>query len=231
MDIYLDAIGGGGSFTFPSLPEEIAVSYGTNYLTYNIIAIGEAKVPRGTSCEKVSWDGTFYGRTRRSIPSMGTWQDPKACVSQLRHWLDSGTPLRLLVTETGINMDATIASLTCRETGGLGDIRYDISFIAYRELKMYTAAEMGITSYESKTRPRLEESSSSSGLPRSGGSYIVVEGDTLWDIARRTYGDGLKWEDIYNANQNLIEDVANGRGLSGSNRGWWIFPGTQIVLP
>lgn len=42
----------------------------------------------------------------------------------------------------------------------------------------------------------------------TGGSYTVVKGDTLWDIAVRKYGDGYKWVAIAKANHlanpNLI---------------------------
>ena len=41
MDIYLTRVGGSGDFRFPSLPEKIKASYGTNYETYNIINIGQ----------------------------------------------------------------------------------------------------------------------------------------------------------------------------------------------
>ena len=42
----------------------------------------------------------------------------------------------------------------------------------------------------------------------SGGSYTVVAGDNLWNIAVRAYGDGFRWVDIARANSlvnpNLI---------------------------
>ena len=34
----------------------------------------------------------------------------------------------------------------------------------------------------------------------TGGTYIVVRGDNLWDIAVRAYGDGYRWPDIAKAN-------------------------------
>lgn len=37
-----------------------------------------------------------------------------------------------------------------------------------------------------------------------GNTYTVVKGDHLWDIALRAYGDGFRWTDIYQANQDLI---------------------------
>lgn len=42
----------------------------------------------------------------------------------------------------------------------------------------------------------------------TGNSYKVVEGDNLWDISVRTYGDGYQWTKLVEANQlanpNLI---------------------------
>lgn len=48
-------------------------------------------------------------------------------------------------------------------------------------------------------------------------SYTVQDGDVLWDIAVRTYGDGYKWQDILKAN-NLPSTEA-------------IFPGMILQLP
>jgi nucleoid-associated protein YgaU len=40
----------------------------------------------------------------------------------------------------------------------------------------------------------------------SGESYVVQQGDTLWQIAVRAYGDGYKWSAIYEANKDRIVD-------------------------
>jgi nucleoid-associated protein YgaU len=37
-------------------------------------------------------------------------------------------------------------------------------------------------------------------------TVVVHEGDTLYSIARRSYGDGEKWDLIYNANKSKISD-------------------------
>ena len=50
--------------------------------------------------------------------------------------------------------------------------------------------------------------------------FLVVQpGDTLWHIARRTYGEGLLFTDIYHANRNEIVDPN------------LIFPGQVVALP
>lgn len=37
--------------------------------------------------------------------------------------------------------------------------------------------------------------------------YTVVKGDTLWKIAVRTYADGYRWPDIWQANKDIIPDA------------------------
>ena len=36
--------------------------------------------------------------------------------------------------------------------------------------------------------------------------YVVSEGDSLWDIAIETMGDGTRWEELYEVNRNVIGD-------------------------
>ena len=38
------------------------------------------------------------------------------------------------------------------------------------------------------------------------GSYTVVKGDSLWHIAKKTLGDGSKWNLIYQANKSTVKD-------------------------
>lgn len=51
----------------------------------------------------------------------------------------------------------------------------------------------------------------------TGNSYVVKEGDSLWDIAVRAYGDGYKWVEIAETNKLENPDI--------------IFQGTNLTLP
>lgn len=52
-----------------------------------------------------------------------------------------------------------------------------------------------------------------------GRTYVVVQGDSLWKIAKRHYGDGESWRRIYEANRDLIKDPD------------LIHPGQQLRIP
>lgn len=51
-------------------------------------------------------------------------------------------------------------------------------------------------------------------------SYTVKPGDNLWDIAHKQLGDGLKWQEIYHLNQDI---------LGGDPR--MIQPGIELKIP
>ena len=34
----------------------------------------------------------------------------------------------------------------------------------------------------------------------------MVKGDCLWNIAKKVYGDGNKWVELYSANTNVINN-------------------------
>jgi nucleoid-associated protein YgaU len=47
----------------------------------------------------------------------------------------------------------------------------------------------------------------STDTPISGGTYTVVRGDNLWEIAVRAYGDGYKWVEIAQENKLANPDI------------------------
>ena len=49
--------------------------------------------------------------------------------------------------------------------------------------------------------------------------YTVVSGDSLWKIASKHYGDGNKWNALFEANREVIKDPD------------LIYPGQQIRVP
>ncbi len=64
-----------------------------------------------------------------------------------------------------------------------------------------------------------------------GTSYTIVKGDTLWSIAKKLMGSPLRYAELYNANKDVIETEAQGRGKADSSNGHWIFPGTELDIP
>lgn len=64
------------------------------------------------------------------------------------------------------------------------------------------------------------------------GNYTVKKNDNLWNIARKFYGGkGELYKKIYDANKDLIEEVARSHGKTSSSNGHWIWEGTILNIP
>lgn len=211
MEIYL------GGFQFPSLPEKINCTDETHYQQYNIIGKGVMEFPKGMNVTSVNWEGVFFGAAKQGEPIVQAWQDPMQCVSVLNGIQAAGTAQNLIVTDTPINLDVTIANFKYTPFGAFGNIQYTITLKKRPQLAIYTTAELQIA----KTEARDEAVKETSGQE-------VKKGDSLWKIAKQ---NGTSWEKIYDANKDAIEAEAKKHGKSGSDNGHWIYPGMKLTIP
>lgn len=125
-----------------------------------------------------------------------------------------------------------IVAFVITRTMGTKVFNYTGIYAVIEELTFTEAVENGydllisikLREYESYGAKFYTTNSSSAAVSTttasaSGQSYTVKSGDSLWKIAKLTYGDGSKWRDIYNANQATISDPNK------------INIGTVIILP
>lgn len=217
----------GKAFYFASLPESVKRSMGAKVQSFDTIAKGTIKVPKGSETREYSWEGVFFGKSKKkeAIVKEQYWKKPKKCVKILRDWMDKGTVLNLVVSGEGINKDVTITSLTFENYGAYGNIRYSIKLSQKRALKIYTTKELKVGAPAQKIK---ERDGGDDGSPK--GNYTVVSGDTLWGIAERHCGGSGNWTKLYDANAGTIEAAAAAHGKSSSDHGHWIWPGTVLVL-
>lgn len=214
-------------FIFPSIPEKVSAKYAVNHMAFDLLNGESIKNPNGMEPHEVSWDGVFFGKTRRNerIVRKEHWMDPNKCVKLLKKYMEEGIEFSLIITGTWINMDVTIASFEAIPFGGHGDVQYSISFTQKKTIKLYTTKDLHIKDTRKKTKPRQ-----SSATEQQVRTYTVVSGDTLCQIARRLCGGEANWTKLYDANADVIEQTARNHGRSGSDHGNWIWPGEVLKL-
>ena len=226
MDIYLKELSDKSKkFRFPSLPEDsLTVQGETAYQTYNLIAMGSRQFPMGTSKQQVKWSAYFWGEARSDMSGINRkWIDPAECIQKLENWRQEGTPLTLIISDGGVNMDVTIASFQYQPVGGHGDIKYSITLNAYNQTHVYTTTEVGV---KKKKKKKTNRNKSTTPL-----TYTIKKGDTLSKISKRFYGTTKKWKKILKKNKKKLNKVARKHGRKGCGNGHWIYPGTKIKLP
>lgn len=58
--------------------------------------------------------------------------------------------------------------------------------------------------------------------PTPGSTYVVVKGDTLWDIATSAFGNPWRYVEIFEANRSTLRSPDDPH---------WIYPGEVLIIP
>ena len=193
--------------TMPVTPEGYKFTVGRRMETINISALGEIFRPGGRS----RFQGTFpflLPAQEYSFMEAGAVADPQHYLDQLNAWAVEDKSVRLVITETQINLQVHIEDVTITEQDGSGDHYVDVTI---REHVDPVAPPMGVTA-QGTQRP-------ADGAPAQEENYTIQKGDTLGMICRRFYGSsGAKY---YNA-------LATYNGIKNPHL---IYPNRTIKIP
>lgn len=169
----------------PVTPEGYEFTVGRKMETVNISTLGDVFRPGGRS----RWSKTIpflLPAQAYSFMEPGTRAEPQYYLDQLKRWSLGDKPVRLIITETDINLLVYIEDVAAREQDGTGDRYVDV---AVRE---YVNPETPAADTPTRGVQRAD-----SGAPEQEQSYTIQKGDTLGMICRRFYGNsGSKY---YNA--------------------------------
>ena len=176
MNFYLTD-SNGNRIQLPTNPEQITAQTDSKLITFDIISLGSIDIPRGIVPVRITWEGKLL-------------KEAKSIVGQLSGWRRSNAKIRLLVTETPLNINCYIAAFEHTWGGGYGYCDYRIDLVEARELVI--TAEGGQRAIAQRT---------AAPTPKT---HTVRSGDTLYAIAKRLLGSGSRWREIYNANITVI---------------------------
>ena len=210
MDIYLTEPEG-RTLHVPVNPPQITWGKNKQYDTVNILSLGEVDLPFDDKLKEIGFSSFFPVEYHPSYCRYANIPNPNDAMAMLEEWTDSEKPIRLIITETGINMLVLVTASSGTVQGGEpGDIYYSVSFRAYREIKMSAAkvtASSATVVQRADTKP----------VPKV---YTVKPGDSLYKIAKKELSNGNKWPEIYKKNLKTIGKNPN-----------LIFPGQKLVMP
>ena len=151
------------------------------------------------------WGGRGLREVRLTtfLPAAGspfyTGQEPETALAMLKSWQDSGDPVRLIISGSDINDAFLIEDVSETLAEGDRDVGLTLTLREYK-FKSALAALAGGGASSAAAPKRTDERVT----PRT---YTVRQGDTLWDIACRFYGDGTRWRAI--AAKNGVTDPRN----------------------
>lgn len=202
----------------PLLPEELTYSNTTRFQEYEILDLGEIKLPRGRNLSTVSWEGIFPAVSRETLSFVKKqnteFNSPSYYVNYIQDWKKNHKKLNLEIPGTTLKKISVYIEEFSYHIASLGDYNYSISFVEAADLSL------------NKTVKKR-----SSG--KSTKKYKVRNNEeTLRDIAKKFYGDGQKYKTIYKANKSLIDKKnASQRKKGIKTKPYQIYQGQVLTIP
>ena len=214
----------------PIAPPSLQIEVGSKNEVVDLINEGEINILKSPSLVSISFEARFPMRTYPYAPNVNDFDTYYTIIKNLK---ENKVPFDFIVaraTPNGIptwdtNLKMALESFTFKENWDEGDdVLIDFQLKQYKPYGTKTAnVQQEIIEMPEETT-RVEQTVEQQ-------TYTVKSGDTLYDIAKRMYGDGSKWVAIYEANKDVIEAAAKAHGKGSSSNGHWIWAGTELVLP
>lgn len=140
----------------------------------------------------------------------------------------SKKPFQFIVSRTlptgkvlfSTNMKVSLEDYKITEQAEDGfDLTAKVELKQYREYGTKTVS-IKTSQLQSKAVIGQTRSAETSPAPTGACTYTVVRGDCLWNIAKKFYGNGARYTEIFNANRDVIGGNPN-----------LIYPGQVLVIP
>ncbi|MBU5486465.1 LysM peptidoglycan-binding domain-containing protein [Clostridium sp. MSJ-11] len=215
--MYLGVSNGDEGFTLPILPEKIEFNEDGDNKTFDIINIGEINVINKPKLTQISFESYFPKSTGPYVSSEQLFS-PDFYISKIRNWREKQEKVRFIFTGSPLDINDlfTIESLKLTEKGGeVGDIYYSIELKRYRP---YAARKVFVATKQSNTsKPTVKTNQPRPVEKPKQKTHTVVNGDTLWKIAKKYLGDGSRYKEIAQLNNIKNPDV--------------IYPGQLFKIP
>lgn len=167
----------------PVTPWKYSVTTTQNNKIVDILDFGEALI-FGTAALKHLKLSCFLPATYHQYPFVvGDNREPAECIDLLTKWKEGKTPVRVIITDSPINLQIAIMKLNFNEKDGTRDIYYNLELSEYRDLNIPPSNYQ--KTIDSLTGLKSRPDAISSVLQ----SKLVENGLDLLDKSKAAYGN------------------------------------------
>lgn len=197
----------------PVPPSKMDVKISGKDKTYTLMNEGEISVLKQAGLTEVSFNFVLPNQRYPFAYYPDGFHDAKWYLDQIERLKIEKTAFQFIVVRqlndniklAATNLKVTIDDYTVTDTTDEGtDMAVSIKLRQYRSygtklIQVISPPQAAPVAVEPPP-PRPAEN------PPTQKTYTVRDGDCLWNIAKREYGDGSRYVDIFNANTDQIED-------------------------
>lgn len=227
-----------GDILLPVTPSAVSLKINNKNETSTLINDGEINILKHAGLSKISFDALLPNKQYPFARYQDGFKNAQYFLSILEKLKTSLSPFKFNIIRTddrdcelmssnpmNVSLETYQVDEDAEKYGN--DIMVKIELLQY---KSYGTKTIDFKKKEEKATFVLNEKRDISTKPKEN-TYTVVQGDNLWDIARKKLGDGSRSSEIYNLNKDIIEKTAKKYGRASSSNGWWIYPDTVLKIP
>ena len=212
----------------PVAPSKLQIKIKNNNKTVSLINEGEANILKKAGLTEISFDLLLPNVRYPFAKYKNGFKRADYFLEYIEKLKVNKKPFQFIVTRElpdkkrlfNTNLSVSLEEYQISEEASAGfDVTVSIKLKQYRSFGTKTCT---IKFADSKPRLNIQNNRPANNPPQPQGNnrtYTVVSGDCLWNIAKRFYGDGSRYPDIFNANRDQI---------SNPNL---IYPGQVFVIP
>jgi LysM repeat protein len=216
---------------FPVAPSEMETKINNLNTTVALINEGEVNKLKSPGLTEFSFDLLLPNTRYPFAQYEGGFKSPSYYLEKLEKLKTSLDPFVLTVSRTMKNkilfdtsMNVAIEDYSISESADEGQDA--IVSIALKQYRSYGTKKIKIKEPPKENgRPKAVQEKIPRPVSKNAPSkkadriYTVASGDSLWNIAKKYYGDGSQYNKIYNANKDKISSPS------------LIYPGQVLVIP
>ena len=180
----------GEKITLPVTPRQYEVSTGQGNKVVNVEQVGEALVFGLPSAQRITFS-SFFSATVHDYPFVvGDSLEPSFFVEKLKKWKESRQPVRIIITDSPINLMTGIMKFDYKEQDGSRDIYYTLTLTEYKDLNTPLANNNKQVDETTglKDRPSPDKKAESASKLKKAKDVV--------DVAKKCYGQANKWRRI-----------------------------------
>lgn len=197
------------SLWLPVPPPEFSIPRELNSDTFNVEEYGEISFIGKRKLQTLNIK-SFFPAKEYYFCQYSDFPKPYDCADLISKWQDSMKPIRIIISETNINMECSIEKFEYGENDGTGDVNFELDLREYRRINAPSQVVGNQSDYNkiSVSTANLTINTIRPITKVIPNTYTVKEGDTLWGIAKKLTGTGMNYNNIAIANNiknpNLI---------------------------
>lgn len=202
-----------GNILLPITPSKLEFKIKNKNKTIDLINGGEINIQKNAGLTEISLTALLPNNQYPFAIYQDGFKEATYYLNEIERLKASKQPFQFIVTRSrpnseklfDTNIKVVLEDYTITEDVKEGiDISVNIKLKQYRE---YATKTMQITIKQEKPVAVQVESRPAENNPASDvTTYTVVKGDCLWKIAKKFYGDGSRWPEIYDANTDIIKN-------------------------